>query len=133
MLNMLVSFVAIIVVMLVLDGVWLGWIAKDFYQRGLRRAIVFEVRWWAAVLFYLLHAAGTLYFVVAGDVALWQVLLRGAFFGLATYGTYNLTNLATVRNWPVGVAFLDMAWGSLITMLAALAAFGVASGFSLLP
>ena len=119
------AYVVIIVVMLVLDALWLGWIAKDFYRRGMRRAIVFEVRWWAAVLFYLLHAAGVLYFAVSGVGAFSPALFRGAFFGLATYGTYNLTNLATVKNWPVGVAALDMAWGTLLTMLSALAAYCV--------
>ena len=113
------------VVMFVLDAIWLGWLAKGFYRRGMSRAVVFEVRWWAAMLFYLLHAAGVLYFAVVGVDSFCTVLFRGAFFGLATYGTYNLTNLATVKNWPVGVAALDMAWGTLITMLSALAAYAV--------
>jgi len=123
--NLVLAYVSIIVVMLVLDGVWLGWLAKGFYQRGLSRAIVFEVRWWFAACFYLLHAAGTLYFAVQGNDLVQVVLWRGAFFGLATYGTYNLTNLATVRNWPTGVALLDMAWGTCLTMLAALTAFAI--------
>jgi uncharacterized membrane protein len=121
--NHILAYVVIIVVILVLDAIWLGGVAKGFYQRGLSRAIVFEVRWWFAACFYLLHAGGTLYFGARGGDALQMVLLRGGFFGLATYGTYNLTNLATVRNWPIGVAFADMAWGSFITMLAAAMAF----------
>jgi len=130
MLDVAVSFGAILVVMLVLDGVWLGWLAKGFYQRGLQRAIVFEVRWWAALCFYLLHAAGTIYFagLVEGP-GLGGVMLRAALFGLATYGTYNLTNLATVRHWPVAVALVDMAWGSCITLLAATAAYLIPSWF----
>ena len=123
--NIFLGFISIILVMLVLDAVWLGWLAKNFYRRGMSRAIVFEVRWWAAVLFYLLHAAGALYFGVSGGGTLVLVLLRGGFFGLATYGTYNLTNLATVQHWPVAVAALDMVWGSTMTMLAAAAAYGM--------
>ncbi len=122
---MILAYLVVIVVMFVLDALWLGWLAKGFYRRGMNRAITFEVRWLAAVLFYLLHAAGILYFAVHGIGYFSTVLFRGAFFGLATYGTYNLTNLATVKNWPVGVAVLDLIWGTLLTMLAALAAYAV--------
>ncbi len=123
--NFVLAYVAIILVMFVLDAVWLGWVAKGLYRRGMSRAIVFEVRWWAAILFYLLHAAAVLYFAVSGVGTIGTILFRGAFFGLAAYGTYNLTNLATVKNWPVHVAMLDMIWGSLITMLSALAAYAL--------
>ena len=120
--NLVLAYISIVVVMLVLDAVWLGWLAKNFYRRGLSRAVVFEVRWWAAMFFYVLHPAGTLFFAVLGYEEVPAILLRGAFFGLVTYGTYNLTNLATVRHWPLGVALVDMVWGACLTMLAALAA-----------
>lgn len=124
--SILFGYLLIMVVMFVLDAVWLGWIAKRFYRQGMSRAVEFEVRWWAALLFYLIHGAGTYYFGVSGSGGWGTVAFHGFFFGLVTYGTYNLTNLATVRNWPVAVSAVDLTWGSLITMLAALAAYAVA-------
>jgi uncharacterized membrane protein len=121
MLQYFFGFLCIIAIMLLLDTVWLGWIAKSYYKKSLRPAITFEVHGWAAVCFYILHALGTLFFVVHACQTLQEtillVMMRGLFFGVVTYGTYDLTNLATVKKWPVALSFLDIAWGGFITML----------------
>jgi uncharacterized membrane protein len=110
--------------MLALDGLWLGLLAKDFYQQGLGHLMADSPRWLPALLFYGLYPMGLLYFAVlpqSQDAGLAQSLLRGALFGLLAYGTYDLSNLATLKGWPVQVAVVDMAWGTLASCLATLA------------
>jgi len=83
--------------------------------------------WIAAVLFYILYAIGVSYFIVApavaGSLTWYAVLLRAAFFGLIAYGTYDLTNQATVINWSMAVTVVDMLWGAGMTGVASLIAF----------
>jgi len=84
--------------------------------------------WIAAVLFYLLFILGILVFVVVPglqDNSLKATLLRAALFGLVTYATYDLTNLATVKNWPVLITVIDMAWGTVLSVLVSYISFMV--------
>jgi uncharacterized membrane protein len=130
MLGHLMVYGCMLIAMLVLDGIWLGVLMKGYYHRAMTRAVTFEVRWWAAILFYLLHTAGIVIFVlwsVGPEGALRDVLLRGALFGLFTYGTYDLTNLATVRHWSLHLTVVDIAWGCIVTMLTAGVGFAVFS------
>jgi uncharacterized membrane protein len=120
----LASYAAAALLMLALDGLWLGLLAKDFYQQGLGHLMADSPRWLPALLFYGLYPMGLLYFAVlpqSQDAGLAQSLLRGALFGLLAYGTYDLSNLATLKGWPVQVAVVDMAWGTLASCLATLA------------
>jgi uncharacterized membrane protein len=101
-------------VFLAVDLIWLGVIAKDFYRENLGYLLSPTVNWPAAVGFYLLFIVGILYFAVAPALArgsLWRALLNGALFGFFTYMTYELTNLATLPNWPMNVVLIDTAWG----------------------
>jgi uncharacterized membrane protein len=100
---------------LVVDGVWLGIVAPGFYQEQLGFLLADQVNWWAAGVFYLLFVVGVQIFVVMPGIragSLRATLARGAFFGLVTYATYDLTNLATVAGWPVVVTVVDMIWGA---------------------
>lgn len=103
---------------LALDMVWLGLVARGFYRERLGYLLTETPNWAAAGAFYLLFVAALLVFVVApglrGDSVARTVLL-GAFFGLVTYATYDLTNLATVRDWPVVVTVVDMIWGTFLS------------------
>ena len=120
----LASYAAAALLMLALDGLWLGLLAKDFYQQGLGHLMADSPRWLPALLFYGLYPVGLLYFAVlpqSQDAGLAQSLLRGALFGLFAYGTYDLSNLATLKGWPVQVAVVDIAWGMLASCLATLA------------
>lgn len=120
----LTAYAAIFLTIAVLDAVWLGLIATGWYQQALGHLMAARPRWGAALAFYLVYAAGILVFVVIAqkDSAAWQtVLVYGAFFGLVAYATYGLSNLATLRDWPVAITVLDMAWGSTISAIAALA------------
>ena len=113
------TLLAVAVPMLILDGLWLGVIAKPFYAKYLGHVLAPNPVWAAAIVFYVLYAVGVAYFIVtpalAGSLAWYQVLLRGMFFGIIAYGTYDLTNHATMMNWPIIVTVVDMIWGAIIT------------------
>ena len=118
------AYATIIVVMVVIDLLWIGVIAKPLYQQGIGHLMAERPNMLVALLFYLVFAVGLLVFAVApgGASADWgKTALTGALFGLVAYATYDLTNLATLKNWPVGLALLDMAWGSLVSAVSAFA------------
>ena len=107
-------------VVLVLDALWLGVVARPWYQAGIGHLLAEPPRWSAALLFYALYPLGLLVLgllPLAATATLSRVLLQGALLGLFAYGTYDLSNLATLRGWPVWLALLDMAWGTLISAL----------------
>jgi uncharacterized membrane protein len=100
-----------------IDMIWLGLVAKGFYRARLGAMLSPRVIWPAAILFYLLFIAGLQLFVVAPALAQGgapQALWRGAFFGLVAYATYDLSNLATLRGWPLAVTLVDLAWGAVL-------------------
>jgi uncharacterized membrane protein len=101
-----------------IDMVWLGLIAKSFYQSQIGYLMKATPNWTAAIIFYLLFIVGLVVFVVAPSLAKqsWsQALLLGALFGLICYATYDLTNLATIKNWPILVTVVDLIWGTVLS------------------
>jgi uncharacterized membrane protein len=107
------------------DLLWLGVIAQDFYQTQLRHLLSPTVNWPAALAFYLLYIWGILYFAVLPALAegsLARAAQNGALFGFFTYMTYELTNLATLPDWPMMVVLVDIAWGVVLCTSVALAA-----------
>jgi uncharacterized membrane protein len=106
-----------------IDLLWLGVVAKTFYRDNLAHVLSPTVNWPAALSFYLIYIAGILYFAVAPALAqdsLGRALLNGALFGFFTYITYELTNMATLPNWPIKVVIVDTFWG--IALCASVAA-----------
>lgn len=102
------------------DLLWLGVVAKDFYQSGLSGLLAASPNWLAAGLFYLVFLAGLTYFATYPAYkarSMKQVILAGALFGFFAYATYDLTNWATLKDWPVSVTFIDMAWGAFLCSL----------------
>jgi len=100
-----------------IDMLWIGVVARGFYARELGALMTSNVNWVAAICFYLLFIAGLIFFVVSPSLenqSLTRALLAGAFFGLVTYATYDLTNLATLRDWPLLMTFVDLAWGTFL-------------------
>jgi uncharacterized membrane protein len=98
-----------------IDMAWLGLVAKNFYSKQIGFLMKTDVNWTAAILFYLLFIAGLVVFVItpAVEKGSWvHALLFGALFGLITYATYDLTNLATLKDWPLLVAVVDLCWGT---------------------
>ena len=104
-------------VFFLIDMVWLGVVAKGFYRKHLGPMLSPKVNWAAAILFYLVFIAGLLIFVIGPALttgAPLRALLFGALFGLISYATYDLSNLATLKDWPVIVTVVDLVWGSVL-------------------
>lgn len=120
--KILATYIAIAVIFLGVDLLWLGVIAKGFYNRQLGALLANNVNWIPALVFYLLYVGGIAYFAVLPGVAAKSVAkaaANGAFLGAVAYGAYELTNLATLKDWPLQVAIVDLAWGIVLTTIAA--------------
>ena len=107
-------YVSTLVAFLAIDMVWLTIVARGFYRKQLGFLLSDQPNWWAAISFYLLFVVGLLVFAIVPGLqagSLRRALLLGGFFGLVTYATYDLTNLATVKNWPWLATLVDMTWG----------------------
>ena len=115
--------------MFALDLLWLGVIAKAFYARHMGVLLRPDVKWVPALLFYTVYVVAVVVFVVvpaAEHRSLARAVGMGAFFGLAAYATYDLTSLALIRDFPVTVALIDLAWGMALTAVASAAGYAVA-------
>jgi uncharacterized membrane protein len=109
-------YLSAFVAFLAIDMVWLTVVAREFYRKQLGFLHI-QSNLWAAFAFYLLFVAGLLVFVIVPAVeagSLRKALLLGAFFGLVTYATYDLTNQATVKDWPWILTLVDMTWGAVL-------------------
>ncbi len=118
------SYAAIFAVMLVIDMIWLGVIAKPWYQAGMGHLMAPSPNLVAAALFYAMFPVGLMLFAVMSQAAtpgVYKAALWGAAFGFFTYATYDLTNLATLKDYPLGLAVLDIAWGTCVSAVAAAA------------
>ena len=112
-----------------LDMFWLGLVAKNFYREHLGFLMKTKVNLPAAIVFYLLFIAGLLVFAVfpAVEKKIWtNALVIGAFFGLVTYATYDLTNLATLKDWPLVVTIVDLIWGAVVSAVVAIISYFIA-------
>jgi uncharacterized membrane protein len=115
--------------MFVLDMIWLGVVAKGLYAREMGSLLRPDVKWVPAVLFYILYVSAVVVFVVmpaAERKSLARALGFGAFFGLAAYATYDLTSLALIRDFPVLIVIIDLAWGMALTAIASGAGYAAA-------
>ena len=109
-----------------IDMLWLGYVARSFYKNRLDHLLSPEVNWPAALVFYFVYIAGILIFAVRPGLAAQSLLvacLYGALFGFFTYATYDLTNLATLRQWPMAVVVVDILWGTVLCTLVGGAAY----------
>ena len=116
-------YLAVFLTMFVIDAIWLGVIAKSMYANAMGSLMSPNPNWWAAAAFYLLFPLGLLIFAVLpqADSPVWKAALMGALFGFFAYATYDLTNLAVIKDWPVGLTFIDLAWGTMVSGIAATA------------
>ena len=114
----LAAYGATALIMVVLDALWIGLVAKTLYQQGIGHLMAENPRIIVAALFYAVFVVGLVIFVVApgGQTSSWQsTVLRGALFGFFTYATYDLTNLSTLKDWPIGMSLIDIAWGATVS------------------
>ena len=108
------------------DMIWLGFVARSFYKKHLGYILSPEVNWTAAFAFYLMYIVGIIFFAVRPALeagSLGRAVMLGAFFGFITYATYDLTNLATLKDWPLTVVIVDIAWGTVLCALVASGSF----------
>ena len=116
----------------IIDMVWLGLVAKDFYRSRLGN-LMGDINWVAAIIFYLVFLVGLTFFATYPAVikqSLVTAALLGALFGFFTYATYDLTNLATLKGWPLSVALVDMLWGTILGASVAVTTYVAYSWFS---
>ncbi len=117
-----------------LDSAWIGLVAKRFYQVRIGHLLKADAYWPAAILFYLIFVAGIVFFVIAPATekqSLLHAVAAGAFFGLATYAAYDLTNLAMAKDWPLIVTVVDLAWGAALSSIVSASTYAIAVKFGL--
>ena len=124
--KLIISYLLTTIVFFAVDMVWLGFIAKELYKKYLGSFLSDKVNWPAAIIFYLLFIIGIFYFAILPAVeknSLAKAIISGALFGFFTYATYDLTNLATLKNWPLPIVFIDIIWGAVLTGIVSTAGF----------
>ena len=124
--KLIISYLLTTVVFFAVDMAWLGLIAKGLYKKYLGSFLSDKVNWPAAIIFYLLFIIGIFYFAILPAVeknSLATAIISGALFGFFTYATYDLTNLATLKDWPLPIVFIDIIWGAVLTGIVSTAGF----------
>jgi len=119
-------YFATLVAFLAIDMLWLGLVARTFYRKYLGFLMAPSPNWPAAIIFYLLFVVGIVVFAVLPGLeanSLKETLLRAALFGLIAYATYDLTNLATVKDWPLIVTIVDLIWGTVVSVVVSYAGY----------
>lgn len=120
------NYAVALVIFLAIDIVWLTVISKSLYAQHLGYLMAPKAKLLVALLFYLLFVLGLQFFVLNPALASgsWKMaLFAGMFFGLVSYATYDLTNLATIKNWPVLITVIDLVWGSVVSGLTSILSF----------
>ena len=126
--SIVISYVLTFIVFLIVDMLWLGIIAKNLYQKYLGNFLSESVNWKAAFIFYIIFVIGIFIFAVIPAVnkdSAMHAVLMGALFGFFTYATYDLTNLATLKGWPLPIVFIDIVWGSVLTAIVSFSGFHI--------
>jgi uncharacterized membrane protein len=122
----IVSYLLTTVVFFAIDMVWLGFIAKNLYRKYLGALLSDTVNWGAAIIFYLVFIVGIFIFVINPSIEKQSVIRAvalGALFGFIAYATYDLTNYATLKGFPLNIVFIDLAWGAVLTSIVSLAGY----------
>ena len=117
-----------------IDMIWLGIISKNFYRAQIGALMKPDINWTAALIFYLIFIAGLVVFVIAPAMekhSWMHAILFGALFGLVCYATYDLTNLAVAKDWPLLVTIVDLAWGAVLAASVSTITYLIASKIGL--
>ena len=131
--TVIAGWAGIAIAFAIIDLIWLGRVADGFYRSQLGSLRADTVNIPAAIAFYLIIVTGILVFAVLPAVraeSVWTALGAGAFLGFLCYATYDLTNLVTLRNWPLLMTFVDLAWGTVLTAIASVAGYYAARAVS---
>jgi uncharacterized membrane protein len=126
--KLILAYLLTAVVFFAIDLTWLGLIAKNLYRKYLGGFLSDTVNWTAAFVFYALFIIGIFIFSILPAVeknSFSHAVIMGGLFGFFTYATYDLTNLATLKNWPLTIVYIDIIWGSIFTGLVAAAGYWI--------
>lgn len=121
-----ISYLLTFIVFLMIDMLWLGVIAKNIYRKYLGNLLADRVNWTAAFIFYFIYVVGISIFAIYPSVnegSVYNAILMGALFGFFTYATYDLTNLATLKGWPLPIVIIDIIWGSVLSAAVSISGF----------
>ena len=124
--NKIYKYLIILAIFIIFDFLWLGLIAKETYRKYLGFLMRDKPYYFAAVVFYVIFAFGLMMFVINPAISKQSVihaLKWGALFGLVTYATYDLTNLATLKDWPIELTAIDLLWGTAVSALTSLLSY----------
>ena len=115
---LIISFIFVSIIFLIIDVLWLSITVKSLYRPALGDLLKDKPVMWAAVLFYIIYMIGLALIILKpalSNDSILQALWTGVVFGVVAYGTYNLTNMATVKNWSASIVWIDMLWGGFLT------------------
>ena len=118
--SLVLSFVFVSIIFLIIDIIWLSITVKMIYRPALGSLLNDKPVIWAAVLFYLIYVIALTLLVLKPALisgSIFQAFWTGAIFGIVTYGTYNLTNMATIKDWSSNIVWIDMVWGGILTSI----------------
>jgi len=124
--SLLIAYTLTILVFLMIDLLWLGLIAKKLYRKYLGHLLSNKVNWPAAIIFYFIYIAGISYFAIYPAIdkdSVQTAILLGALLGFFAYATYDLTNLATLKGWPLSIVIIDIVWGIVLSTAVSVAGF----------
>lgn len=120
------GYILTFAVFIIVDLLWLGVIAKNIYSKYLGEFLSDSINWTSAIIFYLIFVAGISIFVIYPAVekeSIMRALVFGAIFGVVTYATYDLTNLATLKGWPIQIVVIDIIWGAILSTIVSISGF----------
>ena len=124
--RIIISYILTTVVFFTIDMVWLGFVAKNIYRKYLGALLSDTVNWTAAIVFYMIFIVGIFIFVINPSVekqSVFRAVILGAVFGFIAYATYDLTNYATLKGFPLNIVCIDLAWGAVLTATVSLAGY----------
>ena len=127
-----IAYAGTLVSFLLIDAIWLGLIARSFYQRQLGDMMLPSPNLVGAAIFYLFFAVAIVMLAVRPGLeagSIWTAIGYAAVLGLAAYGTYDITNLSTLKNWPITMTIVDLIWGTFLTSVASACGYTAARYF----
>jgi uncharacterized membrane protein len=122
------TFLLSIPIIFIIDLAWLGIFAKDFYQKMMSPLVNIQFNWQYVILFYLIYFTGIYIFALKPGIesaSLYKTLTMAAMFGFFCYATYDITNMATIKDWPLRLAIIDIVWGTFLTTFTAFVAYKI--------
>ena len=128
-----IAYVATLLSFMIIDSIWLGLVARNFYRDQLGSLMLPSPNFVVAAAFYLVFAAAVVILAVRPGLDAGSAIAAigfGAVLGLAAYGTYDMSNLATLKGWPLTLSFVDMAWGTVLTGVSSGCGYAAARYFS---